>query len=230
MTHVNILALDTATEACSASLAVNEQRFSDLEVCPQQHSQKALPMVESLFEQANAKLKDVDYLVYGQGPGSFTGVRIACGMIQGLSLGTKIPVIGISTLAAMAWQTDGTKVAVAIDARMSEVYYAAFEKQENGLVVVTDECVIPPSEAAELVRQFGPDAIAGTGWAAYPELTASCADLDVEVLYPKAEAMLDLALININNAGDTPIGVPANKVEPVYLRDKVTWKKLPGKE
>ena len=222
-----ILALDTATEACSAAVITPTNRFHEFDVCPQQHSQKALPMVQSVLSKAELQISDIDYLVFGQGPGSFTGVRIACGMIQGLALGTQKPALGISTLAAMAWQATGKKIAVAIDARMGEVYFAAFEKTDSSLIVSHEERVISPAMAAEIATEFQPDSIAGTGWQAYPELSAAIQGKVADVLYPSALAMAELANIDVNLYGNK--GTPANKIEPVYLRDKVTWKKLPGK-
>ena len=99
---MNILAIDTATEACSVALQHNGTRITRFEICPQQHSQRLLPMVDEVLKEANITLNDLDLLAFGRGPGSFTGVRIATGMIQGLALGTGLKVAGISTLEAMA--------------------------------------------------------------------------------------------------------------------------------
>ena len=99
---MKILAIDTATEACSVALNNGTEQFQEFEICPQQHSQRLLPMVDSVLKQAKMSLSDLDLLAFGRGPGSFTGVRIATGMIQGLALGTGLKVAGVSTLAAMA--------------------------------------------------------------------------------------------------------------------------------
>merc|ERR1712137_1469841 len=99
---MNILAIDTATEACSVALQHNGTRITRFEICPQQHSQRLLPMVDEVLKETNITLNDLDLLAFGRGPGSFTGVRIATGMIQGLALGTGLKVAGISTLEAMA--------------------------------------------------------------------------------------------------------------------------------
>ncbi|OFC71080.1 tRNA (adenosine(37)-N6)-threonylcarbamoyltransferase complex dimerization subunit type 1 TsaB [Alteromonas confluentis] len=224
---MNLLAIDTATEACSVAVRTEQGDFHRFEICPQQHSQRLLPMVDEVLKEAGLTLKEIDGLVYGRGPGSFTGVRIATGMIQGLALGSGLKVAGVSTLAAMAQQVfesqGSASVAVAIDARMSEVYFAQYQA-ENGLVqLLGEEMVCPPEHAASLLSDSASPA--GTGWAAYSELTAKCG-LEVAVLYPDARFMLSLGEQQFA-LGDVS---EAEHIEPVYLRDKVTWKKLPGRE
>ena len=101
---MNILAIDTATEACSVALQFKDTVITRFEICPQQHSQRLLPMVDEVLKEAKVSLGDLDLLAFGRGPGSFTGVRIATGMIQGLALGTGLKVAGVSTLEAMAFE------------------------------------------------------------------------------------------------------------------------------
>lgn len=227
MKTVNLLAIDTSMEACSASLLIEGHRYKEYDICPQQHSQKILPMVQALLKQADASLDDVHYIVVGRGPGSFTGVRIACGIAQGLAYGKGLKAIGISTLAAMAMATNKDKVAVASDARMGEVYYAEFQRRDNKLLMVSKEQVCAPQIAAASAREFEPDALAGTGWANYPELSSVFSNKQASVLYPDADLMIDLALQNLAN--DISIAVDASDIEPIYVRDTVTWKKLPGR-
>ncbi|GGW94818.1 tRNA (adenosine(37)-N6)-threonylcarbamoyltransferase complex dimerization subunit type 1 TsaB [Alteromonas halophila] len=227
---MNILAIDTATEACSVALRTSDQEVCRFEVCPQQHSQRLLPMVDEVLKDAGLTLGDVQLLAYGNGPGSFTGVRIATGMIQGLALGSALPVAGVSTLQAMAQQvlneTNATEVAVAIDARMGEVYFACFErKAELATPVIMQQVCSPEAAAAQLDGKTG-YAKAGTGWEAYPALSALAEETPVSVFYPDARHMTALAL-SIHQRGDS---TDALGVTPVYLRDKVTWKKLPGRE
>ncbi len=93
---MNILIIDTATEACSVALEVNQHVYKRFEICPQQHSQRILPMIDEVLKEAKVTLQDLDYLAFGRGPGSCTGVRIATGVLQGLALGTGHTVIGIS--------------------------------------------------------------------------------------------------------------------------------------
>lgn len=232
---MKVLAIDTATEACSVALDTESKVVSRFEICPQQHSQRLLPMVDEVLKEAGVELSDVDLLAFGRGPGSFTGVRIATGMIQGLALGTGLQVAGVSTLAAMAVQAATSSgvplVACATDARMGEVYYAVYRVSDKGLEEVVEEQVCPPEVAATSVQnllksnpQFVP---AGTGWAAYESLGALLLNSEsVSVLYPDAKAMVNIAK-TLKEDGKVS---SAAAVEPVYLRDKVTWKKLPGRE
>ena len=228
---MNILIIDTATEACSVALEVNEHVFNRFEVCPQQHSQRILPMIDEVLKEANVTLHDLDYLAFGRGPGSFTGVRIATGVLQGLALGTGHKVLGISTLAAMAQQAyvqhQSEQVTAAIDARMSEVYFGQYQLQHNVMTLIGEEQVIPPEEALVLLSRHLEMAGVGTGWQAYPALNgAANVEVLTRVLYPNAVYMLPLAkaLIAAGRA------VEVEDIQPVYLRDKVTWKKLPGRE
>ncbi|PIB17609.1 tRNA (adenosine(37)-N6)-threonylcarbamoyltransferase complex dimerization subunit type 1 TsaB [Vibrio rotiferianus] len=229
-----ILAIDTATENCSVALLVGDKVISRSEVAPRDHTKKVLPMVDELLKEAGLTLQELDALAFGRGPGSFTGVRIGIGIAQGLAFGADLPMIGVSTLAAMAqgsYRRHGaTDVAVAIDARMSEVYWARYTRQENGEWVGVDaECVIPPARLAEEVQADDNTwTTAGTGWDAYQDelgqlrlnLTAG------EVLYPDSQDIVILAKQELEK-GNT---VPVEESSPVYLRDNVTWKKLPGRE
>jgi|TARA_R110000868_G_scaffold381188_3_gene647562 tRNA threonylcarbamoyladenosine biosynthesis protein TsaB len=228
---MNILVIDTATEACSVALEVKQQVFNRFEVCPQQHSQRILPMIDEVLKAAKVTLQDLDYLAFGHGPGSFTGVRIATGVLQGLALGTGLKVVGISTLAAMAQQAyaqhHSEQVTAAIDARMSEVYFGQYQVAQNVMTLVGVEQVLPPEQGAEILSHCSEMAGVGTGWQAYPQLNAAHqVDVLVDVLYPNALYMLPLAKVLINNGN----AVAVEDIQPVYLRDKVTWKKLPGRE
>ena len=226
----NILAIDAATEACSVALSFKGQSYSDFTVCPQQHSQRLLPMIEAVLKKAGASLSDVDYLAYGQGPGSFTGIRIATGMMQGLAMGAEIPVIGLSTLAIMAQQAMDEhgveQVVSAIDARMNEVYLAKYIKKDGVAVLQDDEQVLPPGSALSAFEQSSGIAAVGTGWKAYEELSDLSLTYYSEILYPNALYMLPLAEVALVNG----LSVPVEHAQPTYLRDKVTWKKLPGRE
>ena len=224
---MKLLAIDTATEACSVAVLNDSTAIANFEICPQQHSQRLLPMVDALLTQAGISLTDLDGLVYGRGPGSFTGVRIATGMIQGLSLGSGLKVAGVSTLAAMAQQAiteaKASSVACAIDARMGEVYLAVYENQGGIATLVDQEIVCSPEHAASLLPATF--AAVGTGWQAYEALADTFSE-EPTILYPQAEFMLPLGK-TLFERGQVSL---AEDIEPVYLRDKVTWKKLPGRE
>lgn len=191
-------------------------------------------MVDEVLKEAGLTLQDLDALAFGRGPGSFTGVRIGIGIAQGLAFGADLPMIGVSTLAAMAqasYRLHGvTDVAVAIDARMSEVYWARYSRQENGeWMGVDEECVIPPARLAEEAQADAKTwTTAGTGWSAYQEDLAGLPfnTTGSDVLYPDSQDIVILAQQELEK-GNT---VPVEESSPVYLRDNVTWKKLPGRE
>ena len=228
---MNCLLLDTATEACSVALQWQNSPVSRFEVCPQQHSQRLLPMIDEVLNEAQATLGALDFIGFGRGPGSFTGVRIATGMLQGLALGANLPAVGVSTLAAMAQQAielyQATDVLCAIDARMGEVYFAHYRAVDGLACLQGDEQVLAPNEAANLVAPVKQAFGVGTGWAAYSELNPNQqVQVLSDVLYPDARFMLPLAQAYFNQG----LAQAAELVQPVYVRDTVTWKKLPGRE
>ena len=132
---MKILAVDAATEACSVALYNDGEINSVFEVCPQQHSQKLLPFIDQVLVDSGLTLSQLDGIAYGQGPGSFTGVRIGVSVTQGLAFGADLPVTGISNLAMMAQQAieqhQAQSVVAAIDARMSEIYLACYQNMND---------------------------------------------------------------------------------------------------
>lgn len=228
-----ILAIDTATEACSVALLYDDQVDALFEVCPREHTQRILPMVQTVLAHHHLTLQQLDALAFGRGPGSFTGVRIGIGVAQGLSLGAALPMVGVSTLAAMAervWcETGVTQVLTAIDARMGEVYWAEYQRDGSGCWQGEDtEHVLTPEAALDRMEQLdGVWAMAGTGWEAWPALRAasSLTLIPTEVALPVAKDMLPLAAQALRQGkAQRP-----EEAEPVYLRNKVAWKKLPGR-
>ncbi|EKT57520.1 tRNA (adenosine(37)-N6)-threonylcarbamoyltransferase complex dimerization subunit type 1 TsaB [Providencia sneebia] len=226
-----ILAVDTATEACSVALLCDGEIISRFAISPREHTQKVLPMVEDVLSEAGIKLNQLDALAFGRGPGSFTGVRIGVGIAQGLALGANLPMIGISSLMALAegaYRLQGQEnVLVAIDARMSEIYCAQYQRTENSLWLGEEtEAVMSPDifqqKIADLTGQWS---FAGTGWQAYPQLGENLTLVDSTVELPAAQDMLPIAeqlwLVGKVQA--------VEDVEPTYLRNEVTWKKLPGR-
>ncbi|MGU5682767.1 tRNA (adenosine(37)-N6)-threonylcarbamoyltransferase complex dimerization subunit type 1 TsaB [Aeromonas allosaccharophila] len=233
MNELKILAVDTATEACSAALLVGDKLFSRWEEAPRDHTRKILPMVQAVLDDAGISLSDLDAIAFGRGPGSFTGVRIGIGVAQGLAFGAGVPLIGISTLAAMAqgaYRLDGAEqVLTAIDARMNEVYFGRYELIDGRMQLVGDEVVSDPSALVDVRGKLaGRVTCVGTGFETYGETLSGLADeLAVsQVRFPAAADMLPLA----RAAWLAGEAVPVEQATPVYLRDKVTWKKLPGRE
>ncbi|AYK20252.1 tRNA (adenosine(37)-N6)-threonylcarbamoyltransferase complex dimerization subunit type 1 TsaB [Aeromonas veronii] len=230
---MKILAVDTATEACSAALLVGDKLFSRWEEAPRDHTRKILPMVQAVLEDAGISLSDLDAIAFGRGPGSFTGVRIGISVAQGLAFGAGVPLIGISTLAAMAqgaYRLDGAQqVLTAIDARMNEVYFGRYELIDGRMQLVGDEVVSEPVALVDARGKLaGPVTCVGTGFETYGETLSGLADelAESQVRFPAAEDMLPLA----RAAWLAGEAVPVEQATPVYLRDKVTWKKLPGRE
>jgi len=230
---MRILAIDTATEACSAALWDNGNLFAHFEECPREHTQRILPLVKDILNQGNTSLTELDALAFGRGPGSFTGVRIGIGIAQGLALGANLPMIGVSTLATMAQgafrKTGATRVLAAIDARMGEVYWAEYTRDERGVWHGEEtECVLKPEAVSERLKLLSGDwATVGTGWPAWPDMAneSGLTLVDGNMLLPSAEDMLPIACQHFA-AGKT---VAVEQAEPVYLRNEVAWKKLPGR-
>lgn len=229
-----ILALDTATENCSVALLVDEKVYVRSEVAPRDHTKKILPMVDEVLKEAGLALTDLDALAFGRGPGSFTGVRIGIGIAQGLAFGADLPMIGVSTLEAMAQgcfrRHKAEHVACAIDARMSEVYWSRFVRQQDGTWLQFDEeQVVPPALLAESSQTDDHVwSTAGTGWEAYSEELSGLKfnRESSDVLFPDAEDIVQIAKFELEK-GNT---VDVEDASPTYLRDTVAWKKLPGRE
>ena len=231
---MRILAIDTATEACSAALWNDGATTAHFELCPREHTQRILPIVQDILTETGTALTELDALAYGRGPGSFTGVRIGIGIAQGLALGADLPMIGVSTLATMAqgaWRKTGaTRVLAAIDARMGEVYWAEYQRDSQGIWHgEATEAVLKPEAVNDRLKQLdGEWATVGTGWQAWPDMANDTPVTLVkgDVLLPAAEDMLPLACQLFAEHKTVVVEL----AEPVYLRNTVAWKKLPGRE
>jgi len=224
---MKILAIETATEACSAALLVDGDIIDRFQVAPRQHGDLILPMVDELLSEAGFKLQQMDALAFGRGPGSFTGVRMATGVIQGLAFATDLPVAPVSTLAALAQQAlplaEGETVYAALDARMGEVYWCEYELVNAALKQITDELVTAP---LKIKTKEGKDAVGiGHGWDTYASELTALVNAQSLVLaadsLPRAREVAQLAVSFVND-GQT---VSAEHALPVYLRDNVAKKK-----
>lgn len=226
-----ILALDTATEACSVALGYKNHISRQFELSPRIHTQRILPMIDEILAQNQLKLTDVDYLAFGRGPGSFTGVRVGVSVAQGIAFGANLPVVEISNLLTMAEEArqknGATEVVALIDARMDEVYFAQFHYGEDcGWQNVVEEQVCSPEKAIAQIQPCAHLTVVGTGWEAYPQFSAANLPLvPSEITLPRAEFMLSLAETAIEQGRVKS----AMDIEPVYLRNEVTWQKLPHK-
>lgn len=238
MKKPTLLALDTSTEACSVALMHQNDILIQQELAQRSHTKRILPMVDELLAEAGIRLSQVEALVFGRGPGSFTGVRVGAGIAQGLAFGADLPVIPISNLTAMAQQAyeqqGATEVLAAIDARMNEVYFSRLLGQEVrsefGTFLqwqeVIAEQVCSPEQVINQLQQVENAVQVGTGWAAYAQVFGSSCGQVSDICLPSAQFMLSLALPLFYQQR----WISAVEIEPVYLRNEVTWKKLPHRE
>ena len=236
MKNITLLALDTSTEACSVALWHKGEKIYLDELAQRTHTKRILPMVDELLANSGINLKQVDALAFGRGPGSFTGVRVGAGIAQGLALGADLPVIAVSNLTAMAQSAfelhQAENVVAAIDARMNEVYFSQVKREKVRSELgeffqwnpVIEEQVCQPEKVLEQLSDLTAYRV-GTGWAAYPQFKDSGLE-GSDIILPSAQYMLELALTDY--AQNKVIS--ALEIEPVYLRNEVTWKKLPGRE
>jgi len=219
---MRLLALDTSTEACSAALLIDGELRMRFQLTERSHAELVLPMVESLLEQADLALADLDGLAFGRGPGAFTGLRIASGVVQGLALGADLPVAPVSSLAAVAEQlpvATGETVLVCNDARMGEVYWGVYRREPDGaMTAVCSETVSAPDRVGEGAP--GVRHAAGNALQRYPGLAERLVAAGLQLhadIYPRADAIARLGALALA-AGR---GVPAEQALPVYVRDNV---------
>lgn len=221
-----ILALDTSTDACSVALDLDGRLYGEFVVEPRRHTHLLLPMVERVLAEAGVALSALDAIAFGRGPGSFAGIRIATGAAQGLALGADLPLLPVSTLAAMAvnarqQDTGCERVLTALDARMDEVYWGAFDISAELPRALMAESVRAPAQAECPVD--GDWCAVGSGWRYREQMPAAVrASVAAELpeCYPDARAMLVLARAQLA-AGE---GVAPEQALPVYLREG-SWKK-----
>lgn len=226
-----ILAVDTSCDACSIALLKDGQVSADFVHAPREHSQRLLPMIDGLLKQNGITLAELDAIAYGRGPGSFTGLRICLGVVQGLAYSVNLPVVPVSTLHAMAVGAaadqalvEGGYILAALDARMSEVYWALYQLRQGQVIPVGEEYVSSPEDVCQAPMLSGiaaADLIKVGPGCHYPALREMPASSDDEALLPRAEFMLGLA----QTAWEQGQTTTAESTQPVYLRDSVAWKK-----
>ena len=215
---MDILALDTSTEYCSVALWLDGAVIERGELVGQKHSEVLIGMVDALLKDSGFGVRDIDGIAFGMGPGSFTGVRIACGAAQGLALGANLPVAGVCTLEALAEASGRLRVIAALDARMGELYLAAYEKRAGVWITVAEPCLCKPGNAPMVSGDgwFG----AGSGFAVH--------DLALGERYAgqlqgvDGGAVPQASAIAVLGAARFALGLGADAAEalPLYLRDK----------
>lgn len=228
---MKILAIDTATEACSAALYDDGRVLQRYRIAPREHASLILPMLDELLAEAGYAVNDMDGLGFGRGPGAFTGLRIAAGVAQGIAFAADLPVVPVSTLAAMAW--DGLRDSSldyafpCIDARMGEVYWGVYQRGADGVPQLCGEERVCPPEAVDFPEEAVGVAL-GSGWQTYGELLRRRGPdrvvAGLEDRYPRAEAVAYLAAAGFRQGQQ----VAAELALPVYLRDNVAKKPTKG--
>ncbi|MFP5424054.1 MAG: tRNA (adenosine(37)-N6)-threonylcarbamoyltransferase complex dimerization subunit type 1 TsaB [Gammaproteobacteria bacterium] len=220
-----LLALDTATEACSVALLHNGQVLSHYEVIPRLHAQRLLPMIKQLLADAEVPLSALDAIAFGRGPGAFTGVRIAIGVVQGLAFALERPVLPVSNLAVLAQRSlrehGAQQVAAAIDARMDEVYWGCYRAEQGEMRLAGVEAVLPPERACLPGDASGDWFAAGTGWGTFAARIPVAVSGQDAAMLPHAEDLLSLARF----AWARGEALDADLAQPVYLRDQVATPK-----
>lgn len=223
---MKLLSVETSTEACSAALFIDGEIKEHFQLAPREHTKLILPMIDSLMAEAELNPQQLDALAFSRGPGSFTGVRISTGVIQGIALGADLPVVPVSTLAALAQNyfktADVDYAYTAMDARMGEIFWGVYQKNSQGNAELTGveavtlaENIIFPDKSG-----FG----IGSAWSVYPQQLSDCLGslllgMDADHL-PRASAIAELGVIGVKNNQ----AVVVEQAMPVYLRDKVAKK------
>ncbi|MGH8675143.1 MAG: tRNA (adenosine(37)-N6)-threonylcarbamoyltransferase complex dimerization subunit type 1 TsaB [Burkholderiales bacterium] len=215
ISSMRIAALETSTEWCSVALWADGEIASLEQRAGHRHAERALPLLRQLLARCGIGVDALDAIAFGAGPGSFTGLRIACGVAQGLAMGRNLPVLGVSTLDAIAEESGAARVVVCLDARMREVYYACLERTGGAWRAAIAAVCVPPAAAP---RPPGDDWCGcGNGFAAYPELLGPMVTRVLSEVHPSAVAIARLAAPRLA-AGE---GADAALAAPLYLRDKV---------
>ncbi len=219
---MNLLAIETTTEACSVALVHGDQLIVRSEIAPRRHTELVLPMADELLAEAGISRHALDVIAVGRGPGAFTGVRIGVSLAQGMALALDLPVVAVSSLAALALEAepDDAAILAVIDARMGEIYAASYRRDTHGgLVALSPECVLKPDQLS--LPEAPAWRVVGSGWATYADILQTCLTGTLRAAdgerYPQAARVAELAVPEFL-AGRA---VAAELALPVYLRDKV---------
>jgi len=235
---MKLLAVETSTEACSAALYIDGIVNERFELAPKEHTKLILPMIDSLMSDAGLKPQQLDALAFSCGPGSFTGVRIATGVIQGIALGADLPVVPVSTLAAIAQdffdnnsfqktanshpQHNFNVAFTAMDARMGEIFWGVYRRDAQGFAELIGNESVTPATEVEFPDLTGVGV--GSGWGVYRQelmtrLAGRISYCEIDNL-PRARAIARLGVRGFEQG----LAVSVEQAMPVYLRDKVAKK------
>jgi len=216
---VNLLALETSTALLSVALHCKGTLLTRSQLHPNGGSDRILPWVRELLAEAGLALNQLDGIAFGAGPGGFTGIRLSCGIAQGLAYGADLPVVGVCSLEALALESGAARVYACLDARMNEVYAAAYEVRDGVPVPVLIPVVVPPATAPVPPGEAWVGA--GDGFASYADALAdrlgAAVTPELPDLLPTAGAVLRLAAPRFARGE----GVAAALAQPIYVREKV---------
>ncbi len=222
-----ILAIETATEACSAALAIGDNIITRFTIAPREHTKLILTMMDEVLEEAGVKLSQVDAIAFSRGPGAFTGVRIAVGVAHGVALSMDKLLLPISTLAAIAQQMqqqqDAQYCLAAIDARMGEVYWGKYTVKKGLMTLQGAEAVTKPESLLTALSAENQETVwtaAGSGWDEYAQqldLATNKRLIKIDNILPSAEYIAKLAVDDWKQGK----AVNIEEAQPIYLRDKV---------
>ena len=223
---MKILAIDTATEACSVALFADGSCQEIFEIIPRQHTERVLPMVDELLNSSGLALSQLDAIAFDCGPGSFTGVRVGTSVVQGLAFSQDLPVVSVSSLAALAQlalrEENKQQVLSMIDARMKEVYWG-FYQQDGDIMRLTGSEKVSPVNG---IIQDNTWHCQGSGWDTYQAELLQLKQVDITSsnsgCFPHAQDIAVLAADMVQQG----YMVSAENALPTYIRDEVTWKKI----
>ena len=217
---MNLLAIDTCTEIASVTLMTKESRVSRVLSGIQKSSGHILKLCDEVFQETDTLIKDVDSIIFTKGPGAFTGVRMCVGVVQGLSMSRNIPTMGFSTLELLGFRAsqilNSEKIAVALDARMGEVYWAIYNQGKISKLRICN-----PRDVDILDTNY---IGVGTGWDAYGDMLSSASgviETDLTI-FPESSSLIDLALESFSRGESSDFELP----QPIYLRNNVAQKSL----
>jgi len=217
-----LLAIDTATDICSVALALDERIVEHAESVGQRHSERILPMVHALLREADLQLADCDAIAFGAGPGAFTGLRLACGVAQGLAFAAGKPVVAVGNLAALALAAStmapgARRILAAIDARMQEVYWACYSIADGKLTELSEPALASAGELAGICGRSAADLVAGNALQAFPEAIAGLELATAPQARASAGAIAALGARMFAAGG----AVSPALASPLYVRDRV---------
>ncbi len=220
-----LLAIDTATSACSVALSLNGEVHQLREDRPREHARRVLPLIDQLLSDAGIDLSSLDALAYSSGPGSFTGLRIGFGVIQGLAFGAGLPVVGVSTLQALSHKArfrfglqEGL-ICPVLDARMNEIYWGRYRVSDTQVVPELDDRATPPDAIVEQLPATV-DVAVGDGWSFVDRARLTIRHYEPDLL-PDAASVLQLALPRYEQG----LAVAVEEAGLTYVRNEIHWRK-----